>query len=212
LTAALALITLLAAWPRLLPFKGRADETRQRQLVPKGKVLLLAVLAAMTFLIEGAVLDWSALLITGKQLVAISEGGIGFMVFSLAMVTGRLFGDRFVASVGSRNTLFWGGAVTAVGVLLVSFASGITIALVGFIAIGLGASNIVPVLFSLAGRQKQIASGQAIAAVATAGYGGILLGPAVIGFIADTAGLPLAFGGLALAMAIVPFFAKKAAG
>ncbi|QDG77875.1 MFS transporter [Labrenzia sp. PHM005] len=212
LTAGLALLILLFAGPNLLDCKGLADETTRRKRIPPGAILLLAALAAITFLIEGAVLDWSALLITEKGLVAISEGGIGFMVFSIAMMIGRLFGDRFVAAVGSRNTLFWGGALTIAGVLLASLGANIFIAMIGFLAIGFGASNIVPVLFSLAGRQRQMPSGQAIAVVATAGYAGILLGPAAIGFIADAIGLTLAFAGLAALLALVPLFAKKAAG
>lgn len=211
-TAGLAVLILVLAGPNLLSCKGQADGTKQRKRSPSSLVLLLAALAAVAFLIEGAVLDWSALLITEKGLVPISEGGIGFMVFSVAMVVGRLSGDRFVAAAGSRNTLFWGGGLTIAGVLLAATASNIFLALAGFLAIGIGASNIVPVLFSLAGRQGQMPSGQAIAVVATAGYAGILLGPAAVGFAADAIGLPLAFGSLALLLVLVPLSAKKAAG
>lgn len=212
LTAGLALLILLLAGPNLLAFTQDMDDTPHRKRLPTGLVLLLAVLAAITFLIEGAVLDWSALLISEKGLVPISEGGIGFMAFSIAMMIGRLFGDRFVAAAGSRNTLFFGGVLTIAGITLVSVAPVIFVALLGFTAIGFGASNIVPVLFSLAGRQKAMPSGQAIAAVATAGYGGILLGPAAIGFVAEAIGLPLAFAGVAVLTVVVPVFAKKAAG
>jgi hypothetical protein len=65
---------------------------------PKGVVLLIAGLTAVTFLIEGAILDWSALLITSKNIVPASQGGVGTMLFSAAMTVGRLLGDAIAAS------------------------------------------------------------------------------------------------------------------
>jgi hypothetical protein len=76
--------------------------------------------------------------------------------------------------------------------------------LAGFALVGFGASNIVPVLFSLTGRQNVMPSGLAVAAVVTVGYAGILIGPALIGFVADATGLPAAFGLLAVLLAMVP--------
>ncbi|MET1415286.1 MFS transporter [Roseibium sp. HPY-6] len=205
--ALLGMIAVLVAWPFLLKDESGADAGGI--VLPKGIVLLIAVLAASTFLVEGAILDWGALLVTGQGLVEIAMGGYGYMLFSVAMTVGRLFGDRFVAAVGSRQSLVWGGALTIVGLLLATVAPHIAVSAAGFLAIGLGASNIVPVLFSLAGSQTQMPRGQAVAAVATAGYGGILLGPAAIGFLADLTSLQAAFLALALLMGLLPLFAFR---
>jgi hypothetical protein len=83
-------------------------------------------------------------------------------------------------------------------------------ALIGFLLIGLGASNIVPVLFSLAGRQTAMPAGLAIAAVTTTGYAGKLAGPAVLGFVSQATSLPFAFWLLAAMLALVPLFARAA--
>ncbi|MES0808586.1 MFS transporter [Roseibium sp. SCPC15] len=208
LGAVIGFVAIAAAWPFLL--RRETDTEADSFAIPKGIVLIIAIMTATTFLVEGAILDWGALLVSGQGLVEIAVGGFGYMLFSIAMTIGRLFGDRFVAAVGSRQSLVWGGALTIAGLVLVTIAPHVIISGVGFVAIGFGASNIVPVLFSLAGAQRDMPSGQAIAAVATAGYGGILLGPAAIGVVAEVSSLPAAFLLLAVLMSVIPLFAFRA--
>lgn len=119
------------------------------------------------------------------------------------MTAGRFGGDFITARVGDRATLFWGGLATMAGFALLLAAPIATLAMSGFLLIGLGASNIVPVLFRRAGAQRAMPAGLAVAAISTAGYAGILVGPAGIGFIARTAGLPVAFGLLAMLVGAV---------
>ena len=105
----LMLVAMLAAWPRLL----RSVQVQDGPLfvLPHGSVLLLALLGAITFLVEGAMLDWGALLVIGAGLVSEAQGGIGYIVFSIAMTAGRLGGDAIVARIGDRTTLFWGSII-----------------------------------------------------------------------------------------------------
>ena len=89
--------------------------------------------------------------------------------------------------------MIWGSLVAIAGFMLLLMAPVVTVAMAAFILIGLGAANVVPVLFRRAGSQKVMPPGLAIAAITTAGYAGILLGPAVIGFVANHVGLTMAF-------------------
>jgi MFS family permease len=173
-------------------------------------VLLLAGLAAATFLVEGAILDWSALLIVSTSLASPTQGGLGYMLFSIAMTIGRLTGDRIIAHAGNRRVLVAGGVLAVAGFAVLLIAPFATVAMIGFLLIGFGASNIVPVLFSLAGRQAVMPAGLAVAALTTTGYAGILAGPAVIGFVSQAVGLRTAFGLLAILVALVPLFARRA--
>ena len=91
--------------------------------LPRGIVLLLAVLAAITFLVEGAILDWSALLLIDQGLVAEAQGGLGYMIFAIAMLTGRFTGDWVVGRLGGRRILLWGGLVTLAGFLVLPHLS-----------------------------------------------------------------------------------------
>jgi predicted MFS family arabinose efflux permease len=207
--AAVTLGAILWAAPGLLPTRQAADGGGF--VLPRGSVLLLSALAAATFLTEGAILDWSALLLTEARLVSVTQGGLGYMLFSVAMTVGRLNGDRIVARAGNRRTLTWGGLIAVVGFVAVLTAPIGWFAMVGFLLIGFGASNIVPVLFSQAGRQTAMPTSLAIAALTTTGYAGILVGPAAIGLLAHLIGLGGAFWILAGLMCLVPIFARQAA-
>lgn len=204
--SALMLVAMLAAWPRLL----RSLQVQDGPLfvLPHGSVLLLALLGAVTFLVEGAMLDWGALLVIGAGLVSEAQGGIGYIVFSVAMTVGRLGGDAVVARVGDRATLIWGSLVAIAGFAVLLTAPVAAVAIGGFLLIGLGASNLVPVLFRRAARQTMMPTGLAVAAITTAGYAGILIGPAGVGFVAHAAGLPTAFWLLAALMGLVTLSAR----
>jgi predicted MFS family arabinose efflux permease len=205
--SAITMVALALAWPRLLTARGGEPTPF---VLPHGIVLLLAGLGAVTFLVEGAILDWSALLIVDAGLAAAAQGGLGYVLFSIAMTIGRLTGNRIVARFGSRRVLAWGGVLTVAGFILLLTAPFAPVAMAGFLLIGFGASNIVPVLFSLAGRQTVMPAVLAVAALTTTGYAGILAGPAAVGFVSRNFGLPAAFWLLAALMALVPVFARRA--
>jgi MFS family permease len=210
LCSALMIVATLVAWPRFLiqttPSSGSSS------VVPRGIVLLLAALTGITFLAEGAVLDWGALLMTRAGLVSVAHGGIGYALYSIAMTVGRLSGDRLVALAGDRATLFWGSLLAMAGFLLAVSAPIAALALVGFLLIGAGCSNIVPVLFRGAGAQKVMPMGMAVAAISTTGYAGVLVGPAAIGFLAQMTNLRVAFGLLAALISLVAFTSGLVAG
>lgn len=203
--AALMIGAILFAAPRLID-TPQTDGT-PLLVVPRGIVTLLALLAAITFLTEGAMLDWGALLLTGQGLLPTAQAGIGYSVFAVAMTIGRLTGDAVVARFGDRRTIFWGGLLAIAGYVVLLTAPMASLALLGFLLIGLGASNTVPVLFRQAGAQTVMPAGLAIAAVTTVGYAGVLAGPAGVGFAAQAIGLPGAFWLLTIMLALVPLCA-----
>lgn len=165
----------------------------------------------MVFLTEGAVLDWGALLITDRVLRPRDQAGLGYTAFAVAMTAGRLVGDRLTARIGDRATSIGGGMVAVIGFVVVLLAPEKVTALAGFLLIGLGASNIVPVFFRAAGAQRAMPVALAVGALTTTGYAGILVGPAAIGFVANAVGLPAAFWLLAALMLLVPFTAPLVA-
>ena len=162
IASALMAIAMAFAAPRLL----RASRSQEGPsiVLPHGIVLVLAGMAFVMFLVEGAILDWSALLVTGKGIVSDARGGLGYSLFAIAMTTGRLAGDSITARIGDRATLFWGGLATMAGFVMLLAAPIDLVAMGGFLLIGLGASNIVPVLFRAAGTQRAMPAGLAVAA------------------------------------------------
>lgn len=147
----LMIVAVLFAAPRLID-TPQADQT-PFFAVPRGIVALLAILASITFLTEGAMLDWSALLLTDRGILPTAQAGIGYSVFAVAMTAGRLTGDAVVMRLGNRRTMFWGGILAIIGYIVLLTAPTAALALFGFLLIGLGASNTVPVLFRQAGAQ-----------------------------------------------------------
>ena len=124
------------------------------------------------------------------------------------MVFARLTGDHIVAALGEFRVLVFGGFATILGIAMVLVSAFPPIAMAGFVFIGLGAANLVPIVFSAAGRQKIMPTGLAVASVTTTGYAGVLMGPAMVGFTAEATDLSAAFWLLAVLMAVVPLTAR----
>lgn len=208
LAAAATAALVLPALPRLLPDR-RAEEGAPLLVWPHGLVILLGGLAFACFLTEGAILDWSALFLTQERGLDPAQGGVGYALFALAMTAGRLTGDRVVAALGDLRVLVWGGLAAAAGFALLVLVPSPLAGLAGLALVGLGASNLVPVLFSAAGRQHAMPVSLAIAAMSSLGYAGILAGPALLGFVAKGLGLTVAFAVLGVLMLTLPLAARR---
>ena len=157
-------------------------------------------------------LDWSALLVSGEALLTRNQAGLGYTLFAAAMTCGRLSGDWVTARIGDRKTLIAGGFIAVAGFIVLLTAPVAAAALAGFLLIGLGASNIVPVFFRRAGSQTVMPPALAVAAITMTGYAGVLLGPALIGYVASLVGLPISFWVLAGLICLVPLTAREVVG
>jgi MFS family permease len=155
---------------------------------------------------EGAMADWSAVYLATVAEASPPAAAAGYAVFSAAMVLGRVTGDRIVRALGPARVAMGGSVLAALGYALAAAAPGLAIP--GCALIGIGLSNIVPVLFSAAGRLAP-SPATGIAMVATAGYAGFLLGPPVVGGVASLTGLRTAFVLLALLAAGVAVFGAR---
>jgi predicted MFS family arabinose efflux permease len=195
--------TLVVAAPHLLRAAAPAERESPAFAVPHGAVIFLGIVCFVVFLAEGATLDWGALLLTTYGGFTPDQGGLGYAVFAIAMTVGRLTGDRVIRRWGRKRVMMLGGLCAAAGFYAATLAPASGIALIGFLLIGVGASNIAPILFTAAGRQQDMPPAAAISAVTTLGYVGILAGPALIGFVAHISSLHVAFGGLGCAMLLV---------
>lgn len=193
---------LLTFGKHLLPY-GSEEKDAPLFILPKGIVLFIGFLCFIVFLAEGSMLDWSAVFLTSQRGVDFSHAGLGYCLFSVAMTIGRLNGDRVVQAFGGKNILIFGGIFAASGLTVAIFIPNLIASLIGFGLVGLGVSNIVPVLYSVLGRQKVMPTNLAVSAVTTLGYSGILAGPALIGFVAHTTSLSFAFLGVAAMLLIV---------
>ena len=187
----LCLVTLAVAAPHLLPYGAKSDGPAFA--FPRGVVWFIGGLCFILFLTEGAVLDWSALFLIVARGMAKAYAGLGYAAFALTMTAGRLFGDRIVHRFGGGNVIVIGSLCAAAGFALATLVGSWPTTLVGYALVGIGCSNVVPVLFSSAGRQTAMPESVAVPAITTLAYAGILIGPAAIGFVAHASSLSVAF-------------------
>jgi fucose permease len=163
-------------------------------------------MAFAVLLCEGAAADWSAVYLLNNLSAGPELAAAGFGAFCLAMAVGRLCGDRLVHRFGPVAVVRSSAALAAVGL-----GAGLLIAhpfagIAGFAALGLGCSNIVPVLFSAAGRTPGIQPARALALVTVMGYSAFLSGPPLIGLVAQMASLPIALGVLVVSSGLIAVF------
>jgi fucose permease len=195
-------ILLLLANSALLPYGDDQQERTKRFIWPGNYVLFLAALAFIMMLAEGSMLDWSAVFLVDKAGMIEKNAGIGFTAFSIAMTISRFGGNVVIQRIGRRWTITGGALVAASGFFLVTLLANPAGSVFGFAMIGLGAANVVPLIFSLTSESGG-ALGSNISFVSTLGYTGILTGPAVIGFVAHSKGFGVAFSGVACLLALV---------
>lgn len=204
--ALLAALTIYF-YPKLLPFRG--DGGQKSFAMPRGLIAVLCVMTCISFLAEGAVMDWSGVLLSETKGIDLAEAGIGFSAYSAAMLCCRLVGDRVVSKVGERNIIALGGLIGAAGFVLVDIMPTLYTALPFFCVIGIGLSNIVPVFYTLVARQKDLPVDTAVSVITTVGYSGVIMGPSFLGFLAEHAGIVTVFYGLAILLVLQSAWALK---
>ncbi|MFI1160089.1 MFS transporter [Streptomyces sioyaensis] len=171
-----------------------AHEGRGRRLV-----VVFGLIALCTAYGEGAMADWGALHLTQDLAAGPGTAAAGYAVFALAMTLGRLSGTAVVQRFGAARALIAGGTTATAGMLLGALAPTVWAAGAGFAVAGLGLANIFPIAIARAG---ETGGPDGVAVASTVGYGGMLLGPPAIGFLAEAAGLPLALTTVALLAAV----------
>jgi MFS family permease len=210
--AALVLAFAAARFPRL-----GADETDQERppgggppAAPEAKagrwelyrdrsLLLVAAIACLGLLAEGEMEHWSGIYLRDTLGLAAIVGGSGVAVFYGAMALGRLAGGWIVGRVGNRSTLLGSGLLAAGGMLLALATTIPALVVGGFVLVGLALAAVAPLAFSVAGDLVPERAGSAVSVVTTFGYGGFLLGPPLVGGLAEAIGLRAALGIIAVA-------------
>jgi MFS family permease len=170
-------------------------------------LLALGLVAAAAFVVEGGIESWSALFLETELDAEPQVSGLGPGVFGAAMALGR-FGGQAATRIGDRALFAGGAAVAAAGCAVAAAAPTSAVALVGLMLAGLGISAAAPVAFGAAGRGRADAAA-AVATVTTLGYLGLLVGPPLVGGIAEAASLRVSFAALACVAVLVAAAAAR---
>ncbi|CCV11028.1 MFS transporter [Mesorhizobium sp. STM 4661] len=186
---ALAFVAVAAAVRYLIaedkPSPGPVAGHRKFTLPGNPLVYLIGLMALLTMISEGAVLDWAALYLQQELGADLAIAGLAYAAFSGIMAVMRFFGDGVRNRFGAVMTLRISALAAAAGMLVAGLAPSPYIAIAAFAFCGLGIANMVPILFSAGGNQEGMSSGTGMSVVTTMGYSGILVAPSAIGFVAE---------------------------
>ncbi len=194
---------VVGALASLLPSPPRGEHPAPVFVKPPPTLLGLGLLTFCGLLAEGAVGDWSAVYLRDALGSTPAVAAAGFAAFALTMAAGRFLGDRLAGVLGPSRLLRISGATAAMGLGGALLLGSPPAAIIGFGLVGLGIANVIPIVFSAAGRVGGVPAGTALAAVATTGYGGYLAGPPLIGLAAEVTSLPVALGIVSAVCAVI---------
>jgi len=161
-------------------------------------LMVLGIIAFCSMICEGTMFDWSGVYF--KKVVEAPDGmaGIGYAAFMSTMASFRFIADWLTTRMGHRRVLLLSGILTAAGLLIAVLLPYFATAIFGFLLVGAGVSSVVPLVYSAAGKSKKAEPGVALATVSTVGYLGFLIGPPLIGFVAQASSLSISFSIIAV--------------
>jgi MFS family permease len=177
--------------------------------LPTREIVIFALLCLIAMLSEGAVADWAGVHLRDDLRTPFALSGFGYSAFAICMAGGRFIGDKIVQRAGRERTVTASALLGAVGLFAAALADTPVMSIIGFGLAGLGMSNIVPVLFSLAALRVPGAIERATSSVFATGYLGFLLGPPLVGLFAQRFTLPVALAGVAVLVAGICLFSPR---
>ena len=206
--AALCLAILLVAARFFLPGSVDKGLSGSRFAWPTKATIGLGLLCYLALMIEGSIIDWSAILLRESFAVEAGVAALGFAVYQGGMAIARFSGDWIRLRAGAVRMVSVSALLTAIGTSLALLAPTPLTSILAFFIAGISIGTVAPVLFAGGGRLEPTAPGRGIAAVSTLGYTGFLSGPPLIGFVAQVTNLTAALFLTVVAALIIAIFAR----
>ena len=177
------------------PAPARGNEApAHRFALPTLPILILVIVTLPAMLMEGAGLDWSAIYMDSTYSAGAFVAGLAVAVVTFTQAITRYFADSFVekyspVAVGRVLLL-----LLAVGILLVLFPVSIPASMAGFAIMGIGTSVLFPLAMSAAAQRTDRPATVNVAALAQISFSAFLVGPPLLGFIAEHWGIHWVYG------------------
>jgi len=211
-TIVTVLVVLLVAFNFKYLIKAKEtirEENKKWFSKPDSALLWLGVIAFCCMASEGIMFDWSGVYF--KEIVR-APGPLvvlGYTSFMIMMALGRFFGDKLIHKTGSQKVLRISGAMISTGLLTAVFFPNLIVCTLAFMLVGLGVSTIVPTVYSNAGKNKTVPPGEALTIVSSISFMGFLIGPPIIGYIAELSSLRLSFAVIGIFGLLIIAMASK---
>ncbi len=188
-------ILLLIVRQSILPRDAQHADARKNSIFvkPDAYIVILGMIAFGSMICEGTMFNWSSIYF--EKVIGLPDEliRVGYIAFMSTMATGRFTADWIVTRIGISKILKVAGLIISVGLMIIVLFPHLVAATVGSLLVGIGTSAVVPLCYGLAGKSARMHPGVAVATVSTIGFMGFLLGPPIIGFIAETLSLRWSF-------------------
>lgn len=209
IVAGLIFLLILIAQKYLLSGTGPATESRKFFSKPDKLLVLLGIIGFCSMASEGAMFEWSGLYFKDVVKAKASLIPLGFASFMIMMATGRFFGDKIIEKIGRKKIMQFGGVLISTGLFISVLFPYLITSVIGFMVVGIGVSSIVPTVYSTAGKVSKLSPGMALAAVSSISFLGFLMGPPLIGYIANLASLRYSYAVIGIFGICIPFLVSK---
>ncbi len=196
--ASLVIITVIIAWKYLIAGTSAPTGNNKLYSKPEGVLIKLGIIAFCSMAAEGAMFDWSGVYFREVVKSPASMVILGYTSFMIMMTAGRFMGDQLIAKVGRKKVLQFSGILVFTGLTISVLFPWVVTAAFGFMIVGLGASSVIPTIYSTAASVSKKSPGMALAGVSSIGFLGFLFGPPLIGYIAQLFSLRASFGVVAI--------------
>lgn len=208
--AILIWINVLLNYRYLVPGKPEVSESKRKFFVkPEGDLLQLGVIGFCSMATEGAMFDWSGIYFKEIVIAPQSLVVLGYASFMVMMALGRFMGDSVILKIGRKRTIQASGLIVSLGMAISVIFPYIIPATIGFMLVGIGVSSIAPTLYSVAGNNKKVSAGMALAMVASVSYLGFLMGPPLIGYISALFSLRYSYAVIGCFGLLITFLVAK---
>lgn len=185
------------------------EKMLQKRYLLHPTILMVSFMLFVLYLTEGAMLDWSGVFLYEERGVSLEMAGYGYAVFAIMMTTFRFLGDRLVMRMGKRRVIVIGTLIICAGFCCSALVDHLYANLLCFALIGIGSSNVIPQLVSYVAKVNDVPMHIAVTLVNSFGFTGVLIGPALIGFVAHLITLPGAFIMLGIIVLTVTFLSYQ---
>ncbi len=207
--ALIAATMLLASFGMLEVHASAGGEDKAQFAWPRGLLLVIGLLIFTGMIAEGVMNDWCVLYLKQDLGMPQAQAALGYAAFAGAMALSRFGGDFLRARYSERAILFAGASLAAVSMAVVLLAGVPWIAMVGFALVGAGLAPVAPILFNAATRVPGVSRAAAIASVTSVGYSGFMVGPPLIGAIAQATSLTVALCAVVIGAVCLAIGARK---
>lgn len=203
-------LNVLLNYKYLIPGRPACAKTKQKFfLKPQGVLLQLGFIGFCSMATEGAMFDWSGVYFKDIVKAPASLVVLGYASFMVMMATGRFLGDAVISKIGRKKTMWSSGLIISSGMAISVCFPSLIPATLGFMLVGIGVSSVVPIIYSVAGRNDKVSAGLALAMVSSVSYLGFLMGPPLIGYISAFSSLQYSYAVIGCFGLIITFLATK---